>query len=86
VPDLSGHNRVSLNGQPESALFRGLSLSLFGSASRIEDQLYLPTAGLTDEEIWVNRLSNVRIVDYRTLLKTGSTVSTARGRTPDQFR
>jgi hypothetical protein len=32
-------------------LFKGFSLSLYGNASRIRNQIYLPAEGATDEEV-----------------------------------
>lgn len=50
-----GKHRVSMDGSLNLRLFRGLALSLFGSVSRIKDQIYLPKAGLTNEEILTRR-------------------------------
>ena len=44
-------NRASINGGLEVRLVRGLNLNLFGSYSRVRDQLSLPKSGATDEEI-----------------------------------
>lgn len=52
--DPSKH-RLSLQGFAQLRIFRGLSLNVGGSVARIKDQLYLPKAGLTDEEILVRR-------------------------------
>jgi hypothetical protein len=46
-----GSNRGSIFGGCEIRLFRGLNLNLFGSYSRVRDQLSLPKSGATDEEI-----------------------------------
>jgi len=45
-------------------LVRGLSLTLFGSGSLIRDQLYLPKAGATDEEILLRRQQLATQYDY----------------------
>jgi len=52
--DLSKH-RVSLFGALELRLVRGLNFNLGGDVARTKDQLYLPKAGLSDEEILVRR-------------------------------
>ena len=43
--------RVSIEGDAEIRLFKGFSLSLYGGASRIRNQIYLPAEGATDEEV-----------------------------------
>lgn len=52
--DLARH-RVNLFGSVSLRIVRGLNLNLGGSVARIKDQIYLPGAGLTDEEILVRR-------------------------------
>ncbi len=47
--DLSQH-RVDLFGSMSLRVFRGLNFNIFGSVSRVKDQLYLSGAGLTPEE------------------------------------
>jgi hypothetical protein len=47
--------RVVMAGNTDVRVYRGLSLSVSASASRIRDQVYLPAAGLTPEEILVQR-------------------------------
>ena len=50
VPD--GYKyRLAIDGDAEIRLFKGFSLSLSGSASRIRNQIYLPAEGATDEEV-----------------------------------
>ncbi len=44
-------HRMQVDGRLDVRLFRGLSLNIDGSASRVRDQLYLPKGGATDEEI-----------------------------------
>ena len=44
-------NHLDLNGSLDLRVFRGLSLSLYGGAALIHDQLYLPRAGATAEEV-----------------------------------
>jgi hypothetical protein len=48
-------HRIVLAGNTEIRVYRGLSLSVSASASRIRDQVYLAAAGLTPEEILVQR-------------------------------
>jgi len=43
--------RLAIDGGADVRLFKGFSLSLSGSASRIRNQIYLPAEGATDEEI-----------------------------------
>lgn len=52
--DLAKHH-VSMQGTLNLRLYRGVSLSLYGSVSRIKDQVYRPKGGLTDEEILTRR-------------------------------
>ena len=46
-----GSNRASIDGGCDIRLLRGLNLNLFGSYSRVRDQLSLPKSGATNEEI-----------------------------------
>ncbi|MFQ5632202.1 MAG: hypothetical protein ACE5I1_25815, partial [bacterium] len=48
-------NRLQLFGELEIRLFKGLSLDIFGSVSRIRDQLSLRKGGATPEEILLRR-------------------------------
>ena len=48
-------NRIELFNSADVRLFKGLSLNVFVSASRVRDQLYLPKGGATDEEVLVRR-------------------------------
>lgn len=43
--------RLAADGQADIRLFKGFSLSLWGYASRIRNQIYLPAEGATDEEV-----------------------------------
>ena len=43
--------RLSIEGDAEIRLFKGFSLNLYGGASRIRNQIYLPAEGATDEEV-----------------------------------
>jgi hypothetical protein len=57
-PGFSAH-RISVNGEVDVRLARGLSLSVEGNASRIRDQLSLPRRGATAEEVLL-RLRELR--------------------------
>jgi hypothetical protein len=48
-------NHLTLSGNADLRIGRGLSLTLRGSASRVNDQIYLPAAGNTEEEILLQR-------------------------------
>lgn len=50
-----GRHRIAVDGGVDVRLFKGFSLNLEGSASRIRDQLYLPAGDATDEEILLRR-------------------------------
>jgi len=54
LPDLT-HHHVSLSGSTDIRVFRGLGITLYGSAARIADQLGLRRGGATDEEILLRR-------------------------------
>jgi hypothetical protein len=45
------YNNVSLSGGVDVRMGRGFSFNLFGSASRVRDQLYLPRGEATNEEV-----------------------------------
>ena len=44
-------NRIQLNGELSLRLFKGLKVNIYGSYSRIRDQLSLPREGLSIEEV-----------------------------------
>jgi hypothetical protein len=44
-----------LFGNVEYRLFRGFFLNIFGTFSRVRDQIYLARGGVTDEEILLRR-------------------------------
>jgi hypothetical protein len=48
-------HRIAINGDIDVRLFKGFSLNMDGSASRIRDQLYLKAGEATDEEILLRR-------------------------------
>jgi len=62
--DVSRH-RLVLNGGIDVRLFRGFSLTMDGSVSRIHDQLYLRSEGATDEEILLRRRQLATSYRYR---------------------
>jgi hypothetical protein len=53
--DAPSKNRLELYTSGDVRIFKGLSLNLYLSASRVRDQLYLPKGGATDEEVLVRR-------------------------------
>ena len=62
--DLERH-RFVLNGDVDVRLFKGFSLTLDGSVSRIHDQLYLRAGTATDEEILLRRRQLATNYRYR---------------------
>lgn len=48
-------HRININGFVDLRIVRGLSFNIGEGFSRIQDQIYLPKGGLTDEEILVRR-------------------------------
>lgn len=62
--DLRRH-RLVLNGDIDVRLFKGFSLTLDGSVSRIHDQLYLSAGEATDEEILLRRRQLATDFRYR---------------------
>ena len=44
-------NRLSVFGNANVRIVRGLSLSFFGNVSRVRDQVFLPRRGASDEEV-----------------------------------
>ena len=64
VPD--GYKyRLAIDGDAEIRLFKGFSLNLSGSASRIRNQIYLPAEGATDEEVLLRLRQLATGYDYR---------------------
>jgi hypothetical protein len=60
-----GRHRVVLTGNIDVRLFKGFSLTMDGSVSRIHDQLYLRAEGATDEEILLRRRQLATSYRYR---------------------
>jgi hypothetical protein len=58
-------HRFALNGDIDIRLFKGFSLTLDGSVSRIHDQLYLRAGTATDEEILLRRRQLATNYRYR---------------------
>ena len=48
-------HRINTDINVEWRLFRGFSLDVWGDFSRIKDQFYLPSGGLTPEEVLLRR-------------------------------
>lgn len=55
LEDIAQH-RIDLDGRLSLRLVRGLDLNLRGSIARTKDQIFLPRAGATDEEVLLRRL------------------------------
>ncbi|MBU21712.1 MAG: hypothetical protein QGF21_03860 [Vicinamibacterales bacterium] len=53
--DEPSQSRQVLFGNVEYRLFRGFFLNIFGTFSRVRDQIYLARGGVTDEEILLRR-------------------------------
>jgi len=49
--DDAGKNRISVFGNANVRIVRGLSLSFFGTVARVRDQVFLPRRGASDEEV-----------------------------------
>lgn len=47
--------RIELSGSGEFRLYKGLSLNVYGGASRVRDQITLPKAGATPDEVLLRR-------------------------------
>ncbi len=66
--DLSKHS-LTLDGQVNFRVFRGLDFNMGGRVSRIKDQVYLPKEDLTPEEIFLR--VQTRRTDFRHGLDVG---------------
>jgi len=64
-------HRVVLDGAIDVRLFKGFSLNMEGSVSRVRDQLYLRAGNATDEEILLRRRQLA--TSYRYRFSTGIT-------------
>lgn len=58
-------HRLVLNGDIDVRLFKGFSINMEGSVSRIHDQLYLPAGDASDEEILLRRRQLATSYRYR---------------------
>ena len=58
-------NRVVVDGEIDIRLFKGFSVNMGGSASRVHDQLYLRAGAATDEEILLRRRQLATSYRYR---------------------
>lgn len=59
-------NRVTLSGRAEFQLIQGLSFNVFGVASRVRDQIYLPLEEASREEILVGEREFATDFEYHT--------------------
>jgi hypothetical protein len=57
-------NRLSMDGELEFRIYRGLSLELEAEISRIRDQIYLAKEGASDEDILTQRRQLATNFDY----------------------
>jgi hypothetical protein len=48
-------NRITMFGNGEFRVYKGLSVNLFGSIALIHDQLFLPKAGASEQEVLLRR-------------------------------
>src|SRR6266849_1431987 len=59
-------NRVTVFGNGEFRLYKGLSLNFVGSVALIHDQLFLPKAGATEQEVLLRRRQLATSYNYFT--------------------
>jgi hypothetical protein len=59
-------NRVSVFGNGEFRLYKGLSLNFVGSVALIHDQLFLPKAGASEQEVLLRRRQLATSYNYFT--------------------
>ncbi len=64
--DAIEQNRVTLSGNAEIQLIQGLSFEVFGVASRVRDQIYLPLEEASREEILVGEREFATDFEYHT--------------------
>jgi len=57
-------NQLELNGEISVRVFKGLSFNMHGGGARIHDQIFLPKAGATLEEILLRRKQLATNYDY----------------------
>ena len=58
-------SRQVLFGNLEYRLFRGFFLNVFGTLSRVRDQIFLKRGGVTDERILLRRRALATDSEYR---------------------
>ena len=58
-------NRVTVFGNANIRIVRGLSISFFGNFSRVRDQVYLPRRGASDEEVLLQQRDLLTDFEYR---------------------
>jgi len=59
-------NRVTMFGNGEFRLYKGLSLNFFGSVALIHDQLFLPKEGASEQEVLLRRRQLATSYNYFT--------------------
>ena len=59
-----GKNNLSLFGNANVRIVRGLSLNFFGNISRVRDQVFLPRRGASDEEVLLRQRDLETDFDY----------------------
>ena len=64
---------ISAFGEANVRIFKGFSVNMFGEIARTRDQLYLPAAGATPEEILVRQQQLA--TDYQYYLSFGISYS-----------
>ncbi len=69
--DQMSQSRQVLFGNLEYRLFRGFFLNVFGTLSRVRDQIFLKRGGVTDERILLRRRALATDSEYR--IRIGST-------------
>ena len=62
--DAPGKNRVSMFGNANVRIVRGLSVNFFGSISRVRDQVFLARRGASDEEVLLRQRELATDFDY----------------------
>jgi len=57
-------NRLTVFGNANVRIVRGLSLSFFGNVARVRDQVFLPRRGASDEEVLLRQRDLETDFDY----------------------
>ncbi len=58
-------NRLSVFGNANVRIVRGLSINFFGNISRVRDQVFLPRRGASDQEVLLEQRELATDFDYR---------------------